>query len=237
MAALTGTESQAEFADLHDWRADQPIKHQGDGRVVLATRFDDWPRYHDALIAAIIGQSQDSGFARRYVAAFGGMKVESPERWQIPAVDLVCRRAMAFCAAALNAPAPRSFESWVNIYGHGDYAIAHSHPAATVSLLYVVDPGDEELSHDRSSETDPLAGQFAIVDPRYPSCCRNQDGYVTNPVMPKLYPGLMLLFPGWLVHAVNPHRGTRPRITMTWNIRLDSAVAAALPEGAARQLR
>jgi hypothetical protein len=41
--------------------------------------------------------------------------------------------------------------------------------------------------------------------------------------MPKLYPGLMLVFPGWLVHAVNPYRGTRPGITMTWNVRLEGA--------------
>ncbi|MEX1108118.1 MAG: putative 2OG-Fe(II) oxygenase [Dongiaceae bacterium] len=235
--AVTGTDATAELVDLVDWRPEQSIKHQGNSRVVLATRFDDWPRYHAALIDAIIGRSEDSSFARRYVAAFGGTKVESPERWQIPAVDLVCRRAMAFCAAAMNAPAPHSFESWVNVYGRGDYAIAHSHPAATASLLYIVDPGGEETSHDRSGEIDPLGGQFAIVDPRYPPCCGNQDGYVTNPVMPKLYPGLMLLFPGWLVHAVNPHRGARPRITMTWNVKLESAVAAAPPQGAARQLR
>jgi hypothetical protein len=221
--AVTGTKAQADLADLIDWRPDQPIKHQGNSRIVLATRFDDWPRYHAALIDAIIVQSEDPGFARRYVAAFGGTKVESPERWQIPAVALVCRRAMAFCAAALNTVAPHSFESWANIYGSGDYAIAHSHPGATASLLYIVDPGSEETSHDRSSEVDPLAGQFAIVDPRYPPCCQSQDGYVTNPVMPKLYPGLMLLFPGWLVHTVNPHRGTRPRITMTWNVKLDGA--------------
>ena len=222
--AVTGTEAQAGFANLVDWRPDQPIKHQGNSRVVLATRFDDWPRYHPALVAAIIGQSEGSGFARRYVAAFGGTKVESPERWQIPAVDLVCRRAMSFCAAALNVPTPHSFESWANIYGPGDYAIAHSHPAATASLLYIVDPGSEDTPSERSGDADPLGGQFVIVDPRYPPCCQNQDGYVTNPVMPKLSPGLMLLFPGWLVHAVNPHRGARPRITMTWNVRLDDDI-------------
>lgn len=172
MAALTGTETQAELADLRDWRADQPIKHQGDGRVVLATRFDDWPRYHDALIAAIMELSADPRFVRHYVAAFGGTKIESPERWQIPAVDLVCRRAMAFCAAALDAAAPQSFESWANIYRNGDYAIAHSHPAASASLLYIVDPGSDETLLGLSDGPDPLGGQFAIVDPRYPPCCK-----------------------------------------------------------------
>jgi hypothetical protein len=81
----------------------------------------------------------------------------------------------------------------------------------------MLDPGDPDPE-------DPLSGQFAVLDPRYRDCCRDQPSYLTNPIMPKLVAGSMLLFPGWLVHGVNPYTGTRPRITLTWNF--------AGPEGA-----
>ncbi|MEX0808376.1 MAG: putative 2OG-Fe(II) oxygenase [Dongiaceae bacterium] len=225
MTAPMGPEAFAS-AETGDWPAGQTIAHLGDARIVLATRFGDWPRYHDGLLAAIAAAATDAHYMRRYIAAFGGTKVESPERWEHPAANLVCRRALAFCAAALGSPVPHAFESWANVYRAGDYAMPHSHPAATVSLLYVVDIGTDEAAGKDHTEDDPLSGHFAIVDPRYPACCKAEPGRVTNPVMPKLSPGMMLLFPGWLVHSVNPHRGTRPRITMTWNVRL-----AAEPPG------
>jgi hypothetical protein len=34
-------------------------------------------------------------------------------------------------------------------------------------------------------------------------------------------PGLMLLFPGYVPHAVPPHRGERPRISVAFNVRRD----------------
>lgn len=220
----TASTAQPDFdpGDLPAWPAAQTIRHQGDTRTVLATRFEDWARYHGDLEAAILVLAQDRRFARRYIAAFGGIKVETPEHWGVPAADLVCRRAMAFCRAALNVRVPQPFESWSNIYHAGDYAMPHSHPGASVSLLYVVATGNAagDAAPDEAA-SDPLGGMFAIVDPRYPACCKLEPGHLTNPVMPKLLPGLMLLFPGWLVHAVNPHRGTTPRITMTWNLKLD----------------
>jgi len=198
------------------WPEGQKIRHHGDEQVLLATRFEDWSDYHPGLLTALdaIHRSEATPFRRRYIAAFGGTKIDSPERWTVPAATLLARRAMAFCTTALPIASAQIVESWANLYGSGDYAMAHSHPGASASVLYVVDPG-----RDETDDADPLAGVFAVVDPRYAACCGNQKGFVTNPVMPKLLPGTMLLFPGWLAHAVNPHRGRRPRITMTWNIR------------------
>jgi hypothetical protein len=36
--------------------------------------------------------------------------------------------------------------------------------------------------------------------------------------MPGLRAGTMIIFPGQAVHCVNPYAGTRPRITLSWNI-------------------
>lgn len=206
------------------WPEGQKIRHHGNEQTLLATRFEDWADYHPALAEAIdtFHRMESTPFRKRYIAAFGGTKIESLEQWHVPAADLVSQRAMAFCRAALPIDDARPIESWANIYRSGDYAMPHSHPDADASVLYVLDPGRDEPGLPGG---DPLAGLFAVVDPRYAACCEKQKGYVTNPVMPKLLPGTMLLFPAWLVHGVNPHCGTRPRITLTWNVRTISSPA------------
>ena len=215
MATLSQPESD-NVAGRPVWPEGQKIRFHGNEQTLLQTRFEDWQEYHPALLSALeaIHRSEATPFRRRYIAAFGGTKIEAPERWNVPQATLVARRAMAFCTTALSIASAQLMESWANIYRDGDYAMPHSHPGANASLLYIVDPGRDEPAPE-----DPLAGLFAIVDPRYAACCETQKGFVTNPVMPKIPPGTMLLFPGWLVHAVNPHTGPRPRITMTWNIR------------------
>ena len=46
----------------------------------------------------------------------------------------------------------------------------------------------------------------------------HERGRVTKLLIPDLYPGSLLLFPGEYIHAVNPYGGERPRITLSWNI-------------------
>jgi hypothetical protein len=44
---------------------------------------------------------------------------------------------------------------------------------------------------------------------------------MTMLLTPELRPGSLLIFPSEFVHAVNPYSGTRPRLTMSWNINLE----------------
>lgn len=44
---------------------------------------------------------------------------------------------------------------------------------------------------------------------------------MTNLLIPDLRPGSMLFFPSEWVHMVAAYLGTRPRITMSWNISPD----------------
>lgn len=41
---------------------------------------------------------------------------------------------------------------------------------------------------------------------------------MTHPLMPELTAGTMLIWPGNLLHAVSAYAGTKPRITIAWNI-------------------
>jgi hypothetical protein len=194
------------------WPAGQKLQTRSGDRTLFLTRFEDIDSYHPALIARVLELAAGSPFTRKYIRAFGGVKVERPAAWNSPEAALVDARAAAMLREALGIAGATVFESWANVYRRGDYSMPHSHPRAAASVVYVLDPGDPDPE-------DPLSGQFAVLDPRWRDCCQDQANYLTNPIMPKLPAGSMLLFPGWLVHGVNPYTGSRPRITFTWNFR------------------
>jgi uncharacterized protein (TIGR02466 family) len=106
--------------------------------------------------------------------------------------------------------------AWANVNRAGDVNRVHHHPGAFWSGVYWVsmDPDDE-------------GGQFEVHDPRgvmatlyapqlrfaLPGClAAGSTDYVT----PK--PGVMVLFPAWLQHAVRPHSSAQPRISVAFNL-------------------
>jgi Putative 2OG-Fe(II) oxygenase len=209
---VIGAEQIASATPMNVWPKEQRLQTRGGDRTLMMTRFEDAESYHPALIARVLELAAGSPFTRQYIRAFGGVKVERPAAWSSPEAALVDARAAAMLREALGISGAQPFESWANVYRRGDYSMPHSHPRARASVLYMLDPGDADPE-------DPLSGQFAVLDPRYRDCCQDQPNFLTNPIMPKLAAGSMLLFPGWLVHGVNPYTGARPRLTFTWNFR------------------
>jgi hypothetical protein len=105
-------------------------------------------------------------------------------------------------------------DSWASIYRSGDYCMPHSHLRANASIVYMLDPGDGDAE-------DRMAGRFCFADPRIDACCPDEPGRVTQHLMPNLVPGTMLIFAADYLHSVNPYQGSRPRITMSWNVTLE----------------
>jgi hypothetical protein len=178
---------------------------------VFITRFPDAEAYHPALIARLLKLADDPEFGRRVMRSTGGTKIYHIDRWGCDAADMVNRRAIQFFKLARPSTTAAVDLSWASLYRAGDYSMPHSHPRADASIVYCVDVGD-------SPEGDPLDGQFCFVDPRYTTCCQIDVQCMTHPIAPKLAPGSMIMFPGALVHCVNPYTGRRPRITLSWNI-------------------
>lgn len=195
---------------METWPAGQQWRRQRDAELTL-TRFADSEDYRPALAAAILQRAKGSRFARHYIRAFGGTKVDHIAEWEVPEADLVEARACEFYRRVHGVGDLLVLESWANVYQRADYSMPHSHPRAAVSVVYFLDLGDGDPQ-------DPLSGQFAVLDPRVRACCQDQPDCLTNPFMPRLEAGMMILFPGWLVHGVNPYTGERPRITLTWNL-------------------
>ena len=79
----------------------------------------------------------------------------------------------------------------------------------TWSGAYYVDAGEGVLGSG-------MNGNIEFIDPR------TGVGEAFSSVL-RLRPesGAMVLFPGWLKHFVHPYRGTRPRISIAFNARIE----------------
>ncbi len=192
--------------------------------IVHITQFSDVGLYHPRLKRKILEKEQEASSRVRYGRSAGGTKLHHLERWGFAETTLVHERALEFFRRALNRPTAVADLGWANVYRDGDYSLPHSHYRATASLVYFLDPGDADAD-------DPDAGQFCIVDPRLARCCGVQEGCLTNPLYPKMIPGTFIMFPGSVVHAVNPYRGKRPRLTLAWNINETAIEGSPFPPG------
>jgi hypothetical protein len=193
------------------WPAGQRVDALPGARSFALTRFPDTDAYHPALIAQLTRLARDPAVAVQQARAIGGTKIYHIHQRQSPELAFICTRAAAMFRRVLGVDAAVIDMSWANIYGNGDYSLPHSHLRAQASVVYCVDAGDPD-------PTDPWSGQFCFVDPRLASCCQTEVGHMTHPVMPRLSAGTMLIFPGLAVHCVGAYGGTRPRVTLSWNI-------------------
>ena len=193
------------------WPAGQELRALDEKEVFFRTDFADHDLYAARLRAAVDAQLADEAVQRQYNRALGGTKIYRLEDWADPAARLLNARALEAYKRAVKCATGVIDMGWANIYGNGDYVGAHSHIRAQASVVYMLDEGDPVPE-------DSYSGLFAIVDPRFPPCCKVAAGYMTNPFSPKLKSGSMIVFPASLVHLVYPYSGQRPRITFAWNM-------------------
>ena len=107
-------------------------------------------------------------------------------------------------------------QAWAMVLGHGGYVIPHDHAEAHFSGALYIDAGDapNDDASGRIVFTSPSSGAAAIP---------GLDLFPTNfSVRPET--GMLLLFPGHLTHYVHPYRGHRPRVVVSFNVRLEVRV-------------
>jgi uncharacterized protein (TIGR02466 family) len=101
--------------------------------------------------------------------------------------------------------------AWANVNHRGDSNNLHTHPGATWSGVYYVDHGE--------SSPDAAGTALHLFDPNPARANIFFPELSNTDVLFKPEPGLMILFPSYIPHAVPPHRGDRPRISVAFNVR------------------
>lgn len=117
--------------------------------------------------------------------------------------------------------------AWFHITRAPGFVIAHTHPMASWSGVYCVDPGGP-------SETHPESGVLRFQNPHYysnmfldPGNARLQAPFHHGTWSMHLKPGQLVLFPSWLQHEVLPFFGDGERITIAFNCWFSTREAGA----------
>jgi len=212
---------QLGFKTIEVWPKGQEAEICGDPSI-RKTVFTDIQEYHPRLVSKILEFEEHHRLRKRYSRGAGGAKILNLSQWVSAEAELINARAMSLFKRVLACEQAVVDLSWANVYRTGDYCMPHSHLRSTASVVYCLDPGDEDPE-------DAHSGRFCFVDPRLHNCCREQDGCMTEPFLPGMSSGTMIIFPSQLVHAVNPYTGKRPRIMLSWNINKNALPGTPQP--------
>lgn len=125
------------------------------------------------------------------------------------------RNVAPLVATPVPPPPPRfsMMQAWAMIMRNGDYTIVHDHGEAAWSTVYYVDAGD--------TENEPSAG-LVFTDSRARVKPLPQFGLFETSFTIQPRAGMLVVFPGFLRHQVTTYQGTRPRISIAANVRMEA---------------
>ena len=138
-----------------------------------------------------------------------------------PAIATVRTRAYHAVFRYLQSMAPRGskgkFEvsigsAWANVNNQSHGNSPHLHPSVQVAGIYYVDDGGNRDGGVRFIDPRPQASMVHVP-------ARWMTGMGEHIKM-QAVPGLFVLFPAWLQHYVIAHQGSRPRVSISFNVRL-----------------
>ncbi|MBS0569029.1 MAG: hypothetical protein JSS28_00320 [Proteobacteria bacterium] len=170
------------------------------------------PSWVDAVLAMRAANPQPAGRTNRQGWNSADMAVlEQPVfATARQAIHAACTRALAEMGASA---IPFRLQSWVNLHDRGGFNFLHVHEGSLLSGSFYI-------------KVPPGSGRFVFRDPRPGVVLGYVKGAVPNGYSDiHLTPedGLLVLFPSWMEHYVEPHANDAPRIAIAFNAIEDSA--------------
>lgn len=110
---------------------------------------------------------------------------------------------------------------WANINTKGGVTQPHTHPNNYLGGVYYVDTPENSGS---ITFEDPRA-QPKLISPRVHKSTGENSGYTILNVEP----GMLLLFPAWLVHSVKPNPSNQLRISVSFNLMFSAFTEKVSP--------
>jgi len=196
--------------------------------VLMRQRLDDVAPLNDRLREIILDvESRDPGVSASNVGAWHSRadlhEWDHPEVATLMAAIYAAGREMT--AAALPPGAAGTVRvrlyggCWANVLRDGGYNRIHNHPGAVWSGCYYVATG-------RAAPEPTQNGWIEFQDPRPGNLHGGKEA-----VKPEA--GVLLMFPSWLNHFVNPFRGEGERISIAFNLDAEFLPAGVTPRQAA----
>lgn len=111
-------------------------------------------------------------------------------------------------------------QGWANINRKGDYHSLHNHPHSYLSGTYYVNMPEQPLSDRQRDDISP--GDISFFDPRPQA---NMSAIAGDPQIDPEHrvtpaPGMLLLWPSFVHHAVHPNFSEQARVSVSFNVVL-----------------
>lgn len=169
----------------------------------LAPQLERWAKVSLAMRAA---SPKPAGRTNRQ-----GWNSEEMTVLERPEFAALKQSIRAACASALGEMGEGDSEfflqSWVNLHDRGGFNFLHLHEGSLLSGSFYI-------------SVPPGSGQFVFRDPRPGVIHGSVKGSVPNghcDIHLTPSPGLLVLFPCWMEHYVEPHDSDEPRIAIGFN--------------------
>jgi uncharacterized protein (TIGR02466 family) len=169
----------------------------------LRPRFDEWIEAVTEMRAA---NPKPAGRTNRQ-----GWNSEDMAVLERPAFAPLREAVRAGCASVLHEMGvpgiPFELQSWVNLHDRGGFNFLHVHEGSLLSGSFYL-------------KVPPGSGKFVFRDPR-PGVVHGYvkgavpNGYSDIRLAPEA--GLLVFFPCWMEHFVEPHENDEPRIVIAFN--------------------
>lgn len=131
----------------------------------------------------------------------------------------ILRSTLDYCErAGIKDNVPWVIQGWANVNRLGDYHDPHNHPYAYLSGTYYVRVPQERSTHHNRADVRP--GCITFYDPRGTvnmTAIRN-DPQIDPEFTMTPTPGMILLWPAFLMHFVHPNLSDEPRISISFNL-------------------
>lgn len=201
----------------------QPKVHALFATPLIELAVPDFAALNESLKASILSrQVLDAGMQRSNI--LGWHSKEDLLQWGGEAAKTLAITTIETCSAytadqGMQEGKPRfswNIQMWANVSPAGASNQFHAHAGAFWSAVYYVDDGG-----------DTEQGRLLLQDPRFPMNKMSQpDMAIVHPehgpdqtiIKVKPEPGKLVCFPSWLSHAVEPHQGARPRVSIAMNL-------------------
>lgn len=105
--------------------------------------------------------------------------------------------------------------AWANVSRKGDFNGSHHHVGGFWSGVYYVSAGGDGEQVGAIAFRSPGQGGVVASNIEAPRALQNA---FRQELRLRPHPGLMLLFPSWVEHWVEPHAGPEPRISVAFDI-------------------
>ncbi len=173
------------------------------------------PEIHAAIDAAIWQTLQDSaprelGSGDAWQSGYGLHQLDAFREF-LSAVDAAVGAVLEFLRIGHHAF--RITGCWANVNAPGGTHRLHSHPNNFLSGVYYL---QVQAGADTINFHDPRA-QTAIIRPPVTTLT----AYTTDQVVVRVVPGVLLLFPAWLQHSVDPNTSAENRISVSFNVMFE----------------